>query len=336
MTALDVAPALAGPFATSLPTSVTTSVASSVATSVATSVAETGRTTTGAATLFWVLAPIMVLAALGLLLSRRAIHAAMCVVLVMVSLAFLYVAQDAPFLGIVQVVVYTGAVMMLFLFVLMLVGVDASDSLVETIRGQRWLGLLFGIGLGAVLVSVVSRVTYPPAVGLVEANAASNPVGVARLIFGDFILAFEVVGVLLVTAALGALVLTHRRRLVRKVSQPELAQRRITGFGKPEHERDAVEAKGITPLPAPGVYARTNAMDVPALGPDGRPIEISVSRVLRVRGQERGLHDVGLELTAGEDGGALRHPPTPQAGEPGETTGPATPITAGRGPEVTP
>ena len=75
-------------------------------------------------------------------------HAALAVIVVMISLAFLYVAQDAVFLGVVQVVVYTGAVMMLFLFVLMLVGVDSSDSLVETIRGQRWIGLLAGIGLG--------------------------------------------------------------------------------------------------------------------------------------------------------------------------------------------
>jgi NADH-quinone oxidoreductase subunit J len=321
-----------------------------VATSLAGSIADTGQTSTGEATLFWVLAPIMVLAALGLLFARKAMHAAMCVVLVMVSLAFLYVAQDAPFLGVVQVVVYTGAVMMLFLFVLMLVGVDASDSLVETIRGQRWLGVLFGVGLGVLLVGVVTRVTYPAPVGLTEANAASNPVGVARLIFGDFVFAFEVVGVLLVTAALGALVLTHRQRLVRRVGQRELARRRVAGLGRPEAERDVVQRKGVAPLPAPGVYARTNAMDVPALDPQGRPIESSVSRVLRVRGQERELESVGvqpagriggalgtdLDLRPGEDGGADRHPPTPQAGAPGETAGPATPITAGRGPEVMP
>jgi NADH-quinone oxidoreductase subunit J len=303
------------------------------------SIAETGRTTTGEATLFWVLAPVMVLAALGLLFARKAIHAAMCVVLVMVSLAVMYVAQDAPFLGIVQVVVYTGAVMMLFLFVLMLVGVDASDSLVETIRGQRWLGVLFGVGLAVLLIGVVTRVTYGAPVGLTEANAVSNPVGVARLIFGDFVFAFEVVGVLLVTAALGALVLTHRQRLVRRVGQRELAERRVAGLGKADTDRDAVERKGVAPLPAPGVYARTNAMDVPALDPQGRPIEHSVSRVLRVRGQERELESVGVQVDRqlpGEDGGADRHPPTPQAGAPGETAGPTTPITTGRGPEVVP
>ncbi len=289
------------------------------------SLTDAGRTSTGEATLFWVLAPLMVLAALGLLVSRRAIHAAICVVFVMVSLAMLYIAQDAPFLGIVQVVVYTGAVMMLFLFVLMLVGVDSSDSLAETIRGQRWFGLIFGIGLGALLVGVVTRARYAPATGLAEANADSNPVGVARLIFGDFVFAFEVVGVLLVTAALGALVLTHRQRLVRRIGQKERADQRVVAGGT------------LAPLPAPGVYARTNAMDVPALDPQGRPIEASVSRVLRIRGQERGTEDVRARIEGhDEDGGGRVDVPTPLAGDPGETAGPTTPITTGRGPEVHP
>jgi NADH-quinone oxidoreductase subunit J len=252
----------------------------------------------------------------------------------MVSLAVLYIAQDAPFLGIVQVVVYTGAVMMLFLFVLMLVGVDASDSLAETIRGQRWIGLLFGAGLGAVLVGVVTRARYAEPTGLTAANADSNPVGVARLVFGDFVFAFEVVGVLLVTAALGALVLTHRQRVVRRVGQKERSDRRMAAGGT------------LAPLPAPGVYARTNAMDVPALDPQGRPIEASVSRVLRIRGQERGVDDVRVQLGDGEQGrqepgrdehgGGRVDVPTPLAGTPGETAGPTTPITTGRGPEVAP
>src|SRR5690625_2209629 len=103
---------------------------------------ETGAIGGGEVVLFWILAPLMVLAALGLLFVRRAVHAAFMVIIVMISLAFIYTAQEAPFLGVAQVVVYTGAVMMLFLFVLMLVGVDASDSLVETLKGQRWIGYL--------------------------------------------------------------------------------------------------------------------------------------------------------------------------------------------------
>ena len=77
--------------------------------------------------LFWFLAPLSVLASLGMLLVKKAVHSALLLAWVMVSLAIFYIAQGALFLGIVQVVVYTGAVMMLFLFILMLVGVDSSD-----------------------------------------------------------------------------------------------------------------------------------------------------------------------------------------------------------------
>jgi len=92
---------------------------------------------TGASVAFWLLAPVMILGALGMVLSRKPVHSALCLAAVMISLAVQYAAQDAPFLFVAQIIVYTGAILMLFLFVLMLVGVDAADSLVETIRGQR-------------------------------------------------------------------------------------------------------------------------------------------------------------------------------------------------------
>ena len=93
-------------------------------------------TGTGEQVLFWVLGPISVLAALGLLFAKKAVHAAIGMALVMINLGIFYIANQADFLGIIQIFVYTGAVMMLFLFVLMLVGVDSSDSLVETLKGQ--------------------------------------------------------------------------------------------------------------------------------------------------------------------------------------------------------
>ena len=253
-------------------------------TGLAASLNESGQTSNGEAVLFWALAPVMVLAALGLLFARKTVHAAMSVVVVMISLAILYVAQEAPFLGVVQVIVYTGAVMMLFLFVLMLVGVDSSDSLVETITGQRWIGALLGLGLAAVLVGVMLTAADIAPVGLEAANVDGNPLGVARVIFGDHVFALEAVGTLLVTAALGALVLTHRQRLTRLRGQKERADGRVAGGGS------------LTPLPAPGVYARSNAMDVPALGPDGYPLESSVPRVLRSRGQERSVAEVHADI----------------------------------------
>ena len=101
----------------------------------------------------------MVLAALGILFVRKAVHAALLLAVVMISLAILYAALEAPFLFAVQIIVYTGAILMLFLFVLMLVGVDASDSVVETIRGQRLFAILGGLVLGVTLVVGVGQIS---------------------------------------------------------------------------------------------------------------------------------------------------------------------------------
>src|SRR5690625_6986700 len=102
--------------------------------------AETGVTSTGEAVFFWVLAPVMVLAALGLLFARRAVYAAVSVVFVMVWLAALYVALEAPFLGVAQIIAYTGALMMLFLFALVLVRIDGADSPVRSLGYHRGHG----------------------------------------------------------------------------------------------------------------------------------------------------------------------------------------------------
>lgn len=125
-------------------------------------------------TAFWILAPIMVIAALGILFVRKAVHAALLLAVVMISLAVLYAVLEAPFLFAVQIIVYTGAILMLFLFVLMLVGVDASDSVVETIRGQRLLATIFGLLFGLTLVIGISQVSFGAMGGLAEANAAGN------------------------------------------------------------------------------------------------------------------------------------------------------------------
>lgn len=235
---------------------------------------------TGEAVLFWVLAPMMVLAALGLLVAKKAVHAALAVALVMVGLGVIYVAQGADFLGVIQVFVYTGAVMMLFLFVLMLVGVDSADSLVETIKGQRWAGLLVAAGLGSLLILAVGSVTMAAPVGLAQANAGGNVLGIANKIFGQYVFAFEVTSALLITAAIGAMVLAHRERLGAKKSQRMLSEQRF---------RSGRLAAG---LPAPGVFARHNGVDTPALLPDGTPSDLSVSRVLRAREQVRDAGDL--------------------------------------------
>ena len=228
---------------------------------------------------FWVLAPIMVLAALGMVLSRKAVHSALLLAVVMVSLAILYVLQDAPFLFAVQVIVYTGAILMLFLFVLMLVGVDASDSVVETIRGQRLAAIVLGT-LFAVTVAIgVAQTSLGVVVGLDQANAEGNVASIAVLLFSKYVFAFEVTSALLITAALGAMVLAHRERLTPKLTQRVAAQQRMRDY--------ATSGKPLGPLATPGVYARHNAVDTPALLPDGSPAPVSLSRSLQARGNVR-------------------------------------------------
>jgi NADH-quinone oxidoreductase subunit J len=240
--------------------------------------------TGGESVLFWILGPIMVIAALGLLFAKKPVHAALSMALVMIGLGIVYFAQQAPFLGSVQIFVYTGAVMMLFLFVLMLVGVDSSDSLVETIKGQRGAAALLGLGSAVLLITVLGHATFPPAVGLSRVNADGNISSLATLIFGTYVWAFEITGALLITAALGAMILAHRERLFPKPTQRELATKRIK------------EGPIKAPLPAPGVFARHNAVDIPALLPDGTPSELSVSRVLTARGQMRAAQEISGEV----------------------------------------
>ena len=224
--------------------------------------------------LFWVMGPLSVLAALGLVFAKKAVHAALGMATVMISLGMFYLAQGAPFLGVIQIFVYTGAVMMLFLFVLMLVGVDSSDSLVETIKGQKATAIVLVLGLFALLVGVIGKVTFGKPVGVAATNeSVGNVNGIANLIFGRYVWAFEVTSALLITAALGAMVLAHRERLSAAPSQRDWSVRRI---------RENVNVAG---LPAPGVYARHNAVDTPALLPDGTPAELSTSRVLASRDQ---------------------------------------------------
>ncbi len=230
-------------------------------------------------TAFWILAPIMVLAALGVLFVRKAVHAALLLAVVMISLAMLYAALDAPFLFAVQIIVYTGAILMLFLFVVMLVGVDASDSVVETIRGQRVLAAVVGLVFVVTVVLGLTQVTFGAVVGLEEANGGGNVEALANMLFSDYVFAFEVTAALLITAAMGAMLLAHREQLTPKLGQRELADQRMREYA--EHGRHP------GPLPPPGVYARHNAVDTPALLPDGTPAEASISRVLAARGAVR-------------------------------------------------
>ena len=231
---------------------------------------------TGEAIAFWILGPIALAGALGMLFSRNAVHSALWLVLTMLSLGVLYMVQQAPFLGFVQIIVYTGAIMMLFLFVLMMVGRDSSDSVVEVLRGQRlWAGLL-GVGLAGLVVGIVARaLVQVTAVGLAGPNDTSNGNGgnvtsLGKLLFTDYLFPFELTSALLITAAVGAMVLAYagRAKAVRK-SQLEMVVARFKG----EHDRPS-------PLPGPGVFATANSVATPALLPDGSIAPESLSEII--------------------------------------------------------
>ena len=231
-------------------------------------------TGTGEAVVFWVLSCIAVPGALALLFARKAVHAAIGMVTTMIVLGVFYLLQEAHFLGVVHIFVYTGAVMMLFLFVVMLVGVDHSSSLVETLRGQRLLTLLVSVVALAVLFSAIGRVVYEGDPTLAEVNAdPGNVEAIAYLVFGKYVWLFEVAAGLLTVAAIGAMVFAHRERIIAKPTQREWMERRFR------------EGKHLAGLPVPGVYARHNAVDTPALLPDGSISELSLNRVLVARDQ---------------------------------------------------
>ena len=233
---------------------------------------------------FWLCGGLAVLGAVGMLISHKAVHSALWVALTMINLAVLYVLQSAPFLGVAQVVVYTGAVMMLFLFVLMIVGVDAADSLIETIKGQRRVAILAGVILVVSLVLLLGNSFSIQAAELVNADSAygGNVQGIAALLFGKYVLIFELTSALLITAAVGAMVLAHKERTSPRKTQATLAKELFASG----------TYKG--PLPAPGVYARHNSVDTPALLPDGSVSEISLPGPIVARGAVKNINQSDL------------------------------------------
>jgi NADH-quinone oxidoreductase subunit J len=240
------------------------------------------------AVLFWLLAPIAVAAAIGMVAARSAVHSAMLLAAVMLSLAAFYTAENAPFLAVVQVVVYTGAVLMLFLFVLMLIGVDSTDSLVETLRGQRAAAFVVGLGFAVLLVAALAGALggFGTPKGVTAAEAGhGNVAGIAYLLFSRYVFAFEATSALLITAGLGAMVLAHREPTETKRTQLQRMKARAARGG-------ALSG----PLPGPGVYADHDAVDTPALLPDGSIAPASVPSYLQVSAARPHVDAIEREL----------------------------------------
>jgi NADH-quinone oxidoreductase subunit J len=228
---------------------------------------------TGETVAFWVLGVIALAGALGMVFARNAVHSALWLAVTMLNLGALYMVQGAPFLGFVQIIVYTGAVMMLFLFVLMLVGRDSSDSIVEVLRGQRLAAAIFGLAFAVLLVGALAnslQSVQPVGLAGTNSSAGGNVGGIGRLIFTQYLFPFELTSALLITAALGAMLLAFSQsRNAAKKGQRATVEARLRG----EHAR-------ISPLPGPGVFATANSVATPALLPDGSIAPESLSAII--------------------------------------------------------
>ncbi len=164
-------------------------------------------------------AAMVLVGAVGVIVRNHPVHAALSLVLTLFGVAVLFVAQDAHFLAAVQVIVYAGAIVVLFLFVIMLLGVDnAEDLQIEPISVQRPLASIVGAGTLALLITAVTQgsdaIRSGAGAGLDDAtvtgDADSNIRQIGRDLFSDHVFAFELVSVLLVVAVVGTVLLSRR------------------------------------------------------------------------------------------------------------------------------
>ncbi|MEO8475618.1 MAG: NADH-quinone oxidoreductase subunit J [Actinomycetota bacterium] len=185
---------------------------------------------------FWVFAPISVASAIAMLVMRNAVHAALFLIVNFFTIAVMYLLLDAPFLFAVQIIVYAGAIMVLFLFVIMLLGVDRGDDVRERLWGQRWiagaLALAFVLEVGFAVRAAIGLSTRVPG-GFDRVNADGNTQALAKVLFRDYFFPFEVTSVLLIIAAIAAMVLAQRK--ARAITQAEMdAASAAAGSSAPE------------------------------------------------------------------------------------------------------
>lgn len=190
---------------------------------------------------------ICVLGAVGVIISENPVHSALALVGTLFGIAVLFIAQDAEFLAAVQIIVYAGAIVVMFLFVIMLLGVDKTEDLtVEPLTGQRVLagvaGAVLAIGLGA--VAVLGTISGQPNARPIE-EGVPNPEQIGRVLFTDYLWAFEITSILLIIAVIGAVVLTRHRRTV---------DDDLPGDELPDHD-------GTEPTPAADEFAEAEEVD---------------------------------------------------------------------------
>lgn len=222
--------------------------------------------------------------ALAVALSNRAVHAAVYMMGMMIGIAGIYFSVGAEFLGAVQIVVYTGAIMMMFLFVIMMVGVQAIDSPRESQRSAV-IGAAVMVLAMLILAIVAAAHTTVNAAAKTPVDPADNPVQIASRLINQYYFPMEMVAGLLTIAVVGAMTLTHSDDLLPRLTHRFIVEQRLKAY------RD--QGTMLGQQAPPGVYAETNALNAPAInGETRRPEEASVPRVIRIRGEARTLGEV--------------------------------------------
>jgi NADH-quinone oxidoreductase subunit J len=182
---------------------------------------------------FWVFAPISIGSAIGMLFQRNAVHAALFLIVNFFTIAVFFLILGAPFLFAVQIIVYAGAIMVLFLFVIMLLGVDREETLIEQLRGQRPLAIVLGLGIAVELFFAIRAgvgfATRGPENFDEVANRGlvGNAEALSRVLFRNYFFPFEVTSILLIIAAIAVMVLASRRaRAITRAEQAAAVDRR--------------------------------------------------------------------------------------------------------------
>lgn len=197
---------------------------------------------------FFILAGLAVGSALAMITARNLVHAVLWMVGNFVAVAVLFLMLQAPFLAVVQLIVYAGAIMVLFLFVVMLMG-PQPVTLKERLAGQRWLAIPLVLVLLLALISVVATdsLTGRPGLASAEQLGANNPQLLGELLYTKYLFPFEIVSVLLLVAMIGAVVLAKREAFLRRVSEEQEAEQATpaiaesSDMGQPQ-ERERAKA----------------------------------------------------------------------------------------------
>jgi NADH-quinone oxidoreductase subunit J len=162
--------------------------------------------------LFLILATVAVISALGMLLSRNAVYSALFLVLNFATVAVFYLLLGAPFIAITQVTVYAGAIMVLFLFVIMLLGADPLPEGEEPPAWQKPLAVFLALALAVEGIVLISTQKAAGVINPAPVDSFGSPQAIGQVLFSQYLLPFEVTSILLLVAMVGAIVLTHTKK----------------------------------------------------------------------------------------------------------------------------